>query len=230
MKSVTFMILFVAFTLGMQAQKNTTLSPDEFEKSIIQPQVQLLDVRTSGEFKNRHIKNAMQADWNDADQFKDRIQYLDKSKPIMIYCASGGRSHAAAEWLRNNGYNSVQELKGGMTAWNTQDKPTEGLSSVKQMNKNEYNNLLNSHGTIMIEFGAPWCPPCKKMEPVLNQLEAELKTSFKLIKIDGGIHTDIMKQVGVDALPVFIIYKNGKETWRKKGIADIGELKTRLAS
>src|ERR1700710_591440 len=78
----------------------TSLSPDEFEKGLSAPQIQLLDVRTAGEYQNAHIKNSLQADWVNFDQFKDRVQYLDKNKPVMVYCASGGRSSKAAEWLR----------------------------------------------------------------------------------------------------------------------------------
>jgi thioredoxin-related protein len=41
-----------------------------------------------------------------------------------------------------------------------------------------------------------------------------------LIKIDGGIETELMKKYNIEGLPVFILYKNGKEVWRHEGIAD----------
>ena len=53
-------------------------------------------------------------------------------------------------------------------------------------------------------------PSCKKMEPVLASLQDELKGKFKLVKVDGGINTDVMKELNVAALPTFIIYRNGK--------------------
>jgi rhodanese-related sulfurtransferase len=72
-----------------------------------------LDVRTAGEYQSGHFKNSLQADWLNKEQFTDRIKYLDKNKPLLVYCASGVRSGAAAKWLLENGFTDVQNLKGG---------------------------------------------------------------------------------------------------------------------
>ena len=226
------LLIIALFTIAsnMVMAQPVTLSAEDFEKGLSAPGVQLLDVRTATEYQNAHIQNSFQADWVNFNQFKDRVQYLDKSKPVMIYCASGGRSSAAAEWLRKNGFGNVQELKGGITAWKANDKPTEGMPAVKQMTMDEYTELLTSKGKVLVDFGAAWCPPCKKMEPVLEQLQQDLKGKFLLAKVDGGIHTNIMKQLKVDAIPTFIIYENGKELWRNQGITDINELKKQLTA
>jgi len=221
--------LFMSATTGLLAQ-STTLSPDDFQKGLSAPHAQLLDVRTAGEYQNAHIKNSLQADWVNFEQFKDRVQYLEKNKPVMIYCASGGRSSKAAEWLRQNGYTNVQELKGGLTSWKASDKPTEGIPAMKQMTMADYTQLLKSNGKVLIDFGAEWCPPCKKMEPVFNQLQQDLSGKFTFAKVDAGIHTDIMKVLKVEAIPTMIIYQNGKETWRKQGVSDIQELKKQLSA
>ena len=66
------------------------------------------------------------------------------------------------------------------------------------------------------------------MEPVLEQLQKELPAKFSLVKIDAGAHTNIMNQLGVNALPTFIVYKNGQETWRKDGLITLEEFKSQL--
>ncbi len=208
----------------------TSLSPDDFEKGMSAPKVQLLDVRTSGEYQNAHIKNALLADWVNFDQFKERIQYLAKKEPILIYCASGGRSSSAATWLRNNGYTDVQELKGGITAWKAADKPTEGVPAIKQLSMEEYSKITTTHKKVLIDFGAEWCPPCKKMEPVLSQLQKDMNGDFNLAKVDAGIHTDVMKQLKIESIPTFVVYRDGKEVWRKQGVIDINELKKHLGN
>ena len=58
---------------------------------------------------------------------------------------------------------------------------------------------------------------------------AELKDKFKLVKVDGGVNTNIMQQQKVSALPTFIIYKNGKEVWRKQDIVEKSELIAQLS-
>ena len=127
-------------------------------------------------------------------------------------------------------YSNVQELKGGLTAWKVNNKPVEGIPAIKQMTMVEYTQLSKSQNKVLVDFGAEWCPPCKKMEPVLSQLQKELKGSFNLAKVDGGIHIDVMKELKVEAIPTFILYHNGKETWRKQGVVDINELKKQLAN
>ena len=221
MKHLLPIILLITILPACQSQNSsvkTNLNPDEFEKGMIQPNVQLLDVRTAGEFRNGHLKNALQADWRDKAHFKDRTQHLDKNKPIYIYCLSGGRSAAAAEWLLSQGYKEVLELEGGLASWNAAGKALENAGQSPQLTTNAYQEMINSAPVVLVDFGATWCPPCKKMEPVLDALQKENAGKFKLVKVDGGNDFDIMKAQKVEALPVFIIYKNGKEVWRKQGI------------
>jgi hypothetical protein len=65
------------------------------------------------------------------------------------------------------------------------------------------------------------------MEPVIAAVLKDLP-SVKLFKVDGGINLNVMQQMQVEALPVFIIYKNEKQVWRKQGIVSFEELKTQL--
>ena len=228
-KYMVFLYLF------MTVCSNTVMAQDglpasEFEKRINAQHPQLLDVRTAGEYQSGHLKNSLQADWMNKEQFTDRVKYLDKSKPLLVYCASGGRSAQAAQWLSDNGFTDVQNLKGGLTSWKLNGKPVEAIDNKTQLTIGKYKELTRSADIVLIDFGAEWCPPCKKMEPVLQQLQNDLKDKFSLVKVDGGIDIEVMKAMKVDALPVFIIYKKGKEAWRKQGIVDFSELKEKIIS
>ena len=57
-----------------------------------------------------------------------------------------------------------------------------------------------------------------------------MKGQFSLLKVDGGTDIDVMKSMKVDALPTFIIYRNGKEMWRKQGMVELTELKQKISS
>ncbi len=219
------LLLFACNSIG---QPGKELEASAFEKAISGNSIQLLDVRTAAEYRSGHIKNSLQADWSDKHQFMDRTQYLDKNNPVYVYCLSGGRSSAAAEWFRKQGYKNVFELRGGIANWKVRGKPVEGGVNTKQMTAAEYQSLINSQSTVLVDFGAPWCPPCKKMEPILNTLQEEHGSHYKLVKVDGGNDIDVMKINKVEAIPVFIIYKNGKEVWRKQGIVSKEELKKNL--
>jgi len=229
MKYILFLLLnFVLLPCASHAQQNKDVDPTVFQQHLTKENVQILDVRTTGEYQNGHIKNALLADWTNPDQFKDRVQYLDKSKPVLLYCASGGRSGAAAKWLAQNGFTTIENLKGGFTQWKIENKPVEGVANIPQVTTDEYKTYTASANIVLIDFGAEWCPPCRTMAPVIDEIQAELKDKFKLVKVDGGVNTKIMQEQKVAALPAFIIYKNGKEVWRKQGIVEKNELLAQL--
>jgi rhodanese-related sulfurtransferase len=229
MKNVWLGILLLG-TVPCLAQNTTAnaLDPEEFEKGINRSHIQVFDVRTAAEFKTGHIKYALQADWNDQPQFKERVKYVDKHKPVYIYCLVGGRSAAAAAWMRNNGFKTVIELRGGINAWKNAGKPVEGSSNEPQMTMAQYEAAIPVDKTVLVDFGADWCPPCVQMAPVLKEILDKKNLDFLFLKIDAGIHTDLMKQLHIEPIPCFIIYKNGKETWRKSGIVSKDELKDQL--
>jgi rhodanese-related sulfurtransferase len=221
--------LFSAIIISCSAQTKTVLTADEFEKQITTKEnIQILDVRTSGEFFSGHIKNALQADWNNKTEFERRLAFVDKTKPVYVYCLAGGRSAAAADKMRKAGYSNVYELSGGTNAWRAANKPLEGVSTEKQMTVDELNTAINTSKTVLVDFGASWCPPCIQMEPVLKSLTENNKGKFTLVKVDGGRDQDILQTYKVTALPVFIVFKDGKPVWRRDGIATEKEIAEQL--
>ena len=229
MKNVWFcVLLFSVFSCQGQEDSNPKIGPDKFEKGIAKPGIQILDVRTTGEYNNGHIKNSLLADWTNREQFNDRIQYVDKNKPVYIYCAVGGRSSAAAAWMRENGFTNVLELNGGFNEWKKERKPVEGMSDEPQMTIEQYWAKISKDKTTLVDFGASWCPPCVKMAPVIDELESIKDLNFLLVKIDAGLHTEIQKALNIEPIPVFIVYKKGKEVWRKQGVVSKEELLAQL--
>ena len=221
-------LLLFAVSCQSQNQIAEKLSANEFEREIQIKDVQILDVRTAGEFKSGYIKKALQADWTNKEQFYERIKYVNKNKPVYVYCLVGGRSAAAATWLRQNGYAKVVELEGGINAWKAANKSLEGKSNEKQLTMEQYLASIPEDKTTLVDFGANWCPPCVAMEPVLDELKKSTEVDFNFLKIDAGIHTDIMKALNIEPIPVFIIYKKGKEVWRKEGTATKAEFIAQL--
>lgn len=219
--------LLLFLNLACQGQP-LEMDAESFQKAIASDSVQILDVRTSSEYGFGHIKSALQADWTNNSEFIDRVKYLDKNRPVFVYCLVGSRSAAAAKWLRNAGFSRVVELKGGINAWKKVNYPTIGTVKEKQITIEEYRQSIPNNQTLLVDFGANWCPPCVKMEPVLAEIRRDSSLKFQFLKIDAGIHTQVMKELGIEPIPVFIIYKNGKETWRKQGLVTIEEFRKQL--
>jgi thioredoxin-like negative regulator of GroEL len=130
--------------------------------------------------------------------------------------------------MRKNGFKNVVELTGGINAWKNASKPLEGKSNETQLTVEQYWASIPKDKTTLVDFGATWCPPCVKMNPVLDELQNNKELNFLLVKVDAGIHTDVMKALNVEPIPVFIVYKEGKEVWRKQGVVSKEELLTQL--
>ena len=226
-KNIVFFAVCCLFILNAcnNNSGHTDLSVAEFEKAIADPNIQLLDVRTPEEYAAGHMKNVFLADWNNTEEFETRLQALDKNKPVYTYCLSGARSNAATQWLIEKGF-TAYNLSGGIIAWKGAGKPLEQALKVQQMTLAEYLAQIPADKTVLVDFSAVWCPPCKKMAPVIDSLVITNGTQFTLVKIDGGQQTDISKTLNVLAFPTFIIYKGGKEVWRKQGLVEAGDFTT----
>ena len=74
----------------------------------------LLDVRQPKEYEQSHIPGA---NLIPVGQLSDRLDELDPGKPVVVYCAVGGRSRAAAQLLAGKGFDDVYNVKGGIKAW-----------------------------------------------------------------------------------------------------------------
>lgn len=95
---------------------NKVLSPAEYKEMLEKEGIQLVDVRTPGEYSGGYINDAQNIDYMGSD-FKTKIAELDKSKTTLIYCASGGRSAKAAAIMKDLGFKEVYDLRGGYNGW-----------------------------------------------------------------------------------------------------------------
>ncbi len=118
----SFLFLGIA-TLAAAAQ--VPLNADQVEKLLASDKtVQLVDVRTAGEVRQTgKIGGAWEIDYYAAD-FREKIGRLDRKRPVVLYCASGGRSGSAAQQLTQMGFSKVYNYTGGMREWKALNKPT----------------------------------------------------------------------------------------------------------
>ncbi|CAG5080336.1 rhodanese-like domain-containing protein [Parvicella tangerina] len=79
-------------------------------------EVQLVDVRTPEEYGAGTIDGAKNMDFY-GPNFASELESLDKDKPVMIFCKSGGRSGQTLEMMKEMGFSTVLELEGGYSGW-----------------------------------------------------------------------------------------------------------------
>jgi rhodanese-related sulfurtransferase len=117
---ITVLMVFSFAITSCQSQP-LRLNANDFEDAIKQKEVQLIDIRTQGEYSAGHIKNAINIDFYSSDFIK-RINQLNKSKPLYIYCASGNRSGQALIKISTLKFNELADLQGGLHSWESSRK------------------------------------------------------------------------------------------------------------
>lgn len=219
MKTLFFVLSFVFFTAFGQSE----LAPVFFNKaiSVEGTSAQILDVRTQEEFETGAINGALHANWLNKAQFIDRVKSLDTTKVIYIYCLSGGRSAAAQDWLLTNGFKKVINLKGGINAWNQAGLPLKGTLIVPQIAYKDLLASLPKDKVVLVDVGAEWCPPCRKMKPAIEQIT---QLGYSVVPLDGGVQKECAKALKATIFPTLILFKNGVELDRKQGVFSVEEL------
>jgi rhodanese-related sulfurtransferase len=222
------MVSFLMSCAQTSTNASLTLNAAAYKEAIAAKNIQVLDVRTAAEFNGGHIQNALQANWLDQKEFTDRTQHLDKNLPIYVYCQVGARSASAQAALEAKGY-KVINLEGGLSNWKMNGFPVDGAGDKAQMRVEDLNTITSSNKILLVEVGADWCPPCRKMIPVLETLKQKPAAPFYFLRVDGGNDIDVMKSLKSEGLPTFILFKNGKETWRHEGLVTVEEFNAALS-
>jgi rhodanese-related sulfurtransferase len=108
------LIILLLLPISFFSQKK--INQEEFKDLIIKGNALVIDVRTSTEFSEGHIKNAVNVDFF-SKSFPATISKLNKQKTILVYCAAGGRSTSACTDFKKLGFKRVYNLIGGYDDW-----------------------------------------------------------------------------------------------------------------
>jgi rhodanese-related sulfurtransferase len=137
---VALIVAYIIFEFRQKSFGGTGLAPDMATLKMNQKNAIIIDLRGEDAFKDGHIarsKNIV------PELLHSKLKSLQKHKesPVILVCASGQNSSVSSTLLRQNGFTDVNQLKGGITAWRTENlplvKPGHGKTDSTEENTTE---------------------------------------------------------------------------------------------
>ncbi len=90
---------------------------------------------------------------------------------------------------------------------------------VQEINTDMFDmEVVNNDGVTVVDFFANWCGPCRKLGPILEEVERDLETKVKFTKIDTDENIEAAKKYQVSGLPTLLVFKDGEVVERMVGL------------
>ena len=100
--------------------------------------------------------------------------------------------------------------------------------SVITINNNNFSQeVLNSDKTVLVDFFATWCGPCKMLTPIVHEL-ADEHPEIKVCKIDVDQEQELARQFQVMSIPTLIVFKNGQPVNKSLGLKSKKDLEAMI--
>ncbi|TDS10996.1 thioredoxin domain-containing protein [Sphingobacterium paludis] len=225
MKTTILVLLWsLVAKIGFGQGNDFRITATDFFKHLqSQSAPQVLDARSIEEYDQAHLPHAIQIDQQAAD-FEQKIGQLDKSSPVFIYSIQTGRSQRLAQRLNELSFKTLYVLSPGISAWVGSGYPlVVADTNTKRISLDAFRAKLLSNDYVVVNFGSNYCPPCKKVIPVLDSLQQH-DPAIRVVKVEIDVNPDIIKEYAIKTIPTTILYRAGRPIWTKTGIPTVKEI------
>ncbi|XP_020180416.1 thioredoxin Y, chloroplastic [Aegilops tauschii subsp. strangulata] len=112
--------------------------------------------------------------------------------------------------------------------------PRRGAALLVKAKKETFSTfeelLEKSEKPLLVDFYATWCGPCQYMVPILQEVHEKMSDKINIVKIDTEKYTSIANKYKIEALPTFIIFKDGEPCYRFEGALPADQLILQIES
>ncbi|RNB84683.1 thioredoxin [Brevibacillus fluminis] len=81
--------------------------------------------------------------------------------------------------------------------------------AIAEVNDNTFQDEI-ANGTVLVDFWAPWCGPCKMIAPVLEEIDGEIGDMLKIRKLNVDHNPNVTQQYGVMSIPTLMLFRDGQ--------------------
>ena len=101
--------------------------------------------------------------------------------------------------------------------------------NITELDSSNFDSTVSSGSTtVVIDFWAPWCGPCKAITPILNELAQELGDTVKICKVNIDSNSELASKYEIRAIPTILIFKDGQVVDTVVGLIEKNDLKAKL--
>ena len=104
----------------------------------------------------------------------------------------------------------------------------KGDSAVIKVTNDNYNAITKQHTLLVVDFWAPWCPPCRALGPHIEALATEYAGKVGIGKCNVDENRELTNQFGISGIPAIFFIKNGKIVDKQIGYCEKNELKAKI--
>jgi thioredoxin 1 len=107
----------------------------------------------------------------------------------------------------------------------------ESTANISRIQENQFESeVVQSTLPVVVDFYAPWCGPCKRLSPMLDELAMSLTNELKFVKINVDEAPALAQRLEIEGVPTLLFFKKGKLVDRLVGLTSKDSLKQRLES
>ena len=105
-----------------------------------------------------------------------------------------------------------------------------GANVVEFTDANFKSEVLDAAGPVLVDFWAPWCGPCRRISPMIEELAVENVGAAKIGKVNIDENSGSAEEYGVTSIPTLIVFKGGQPVQRWVGMPPKTQLQSVLDS
>lgn len=103
------------------------------------------------------------------------------------------------------------------------------MSNALEVNDSNFEaEVKNSDIPVLVDFWAPWCGPCRKISPIIDDLAAEFEGKVKVVKVNTDENLKITQEFSISGIPSILIFKKGEAVERLVGLMQKSQLVANL--
>jgi thioredoxin 1 len=183
------------------------------------PSAILIDLRKPDFYKGAYISKAINISY-EQENFEAEIKKLSTQNVLFLYCQNGEKSEQAAIFMSDLGFKNIHVLEGGFENWIRTPLPyiNKSNENLAFYSLEDLKSIVNTNQTVLIDFYATWCKPCKEQDAILKELASE-HPNLKILKLDAEKNQMLSHHFEIEEIPTLILFKNKKQVWRRSGLS-----------